>query len=184
MSQNKAQAISLKTNPCIPQNIVHPYCPVAVETENDKYIFSRELKDIYKKTGDGEDDFVIESKIVTTQKIDRQEYIESFRDDVGILNIMKKVALTDDVTLLNQRTRQTLAVDEDGKEVVTDISQLGDQEFAKNYLLNVQQMLASMDPEMRDAITNMSGDELKAYLESKINNGSDTNKNENKDGDK
>lgn len=172
-----------KINPCIPQKVIHPYSPVAVETDEDKYIFTRELKDIVKKTGDDETDFVLDHKVVETSKVNRQEYIESFRDDVGILNIMKKVALTEDTSLINQRVRNSLPLDEDGVEKVVDITGLGDQEAAKNYLLNVQQILEQMDPELREAVSTMSGEELKNYLASKAQTTQTTQTTEKKDGE-
>ena len=49
-----------------------------------------------------------------------KEYIESFADDVGIQNILKKVAMTGDKSYLNQTGRSSLDVDEDGREPIQD----------------------------------------------------------------
>lgn len=44
-------------------------------------------------------DFVV----VDAGKEDRQAYIDSFKDDAGVYNVLKKYAITGDVSLLNQR---------------------------------------------------------------------------------
>lgn len=69
-----------------------------------------------------EDEFVVEKVIVEDRRYNRQDFINSFRDDVGIENVLKKVQLTGDATLLNQRPRQNLPVDETGKEIVQDFT--------------------------------------------------------------
>lgn len=62
--------------------------------------------DKVKKTGEGDTDFVVVPTVVETARYNRTDYINSFRDDVGILNILKKVQLSGDATLLNQRIAQ------------------------------------------------------------------------------
>lgn len=157
---------SKKLNPCIPQ-LLQPVVSKACEkNDSNEYIYTREFKDKYKKTGDGDDEFVIEQVVEVTQKINRQEYIDSFKDDVGILNIIKKVELTGDITLLNQRTRPVVDLDENGYEPVNDISNIGDQETARGVLMNVSQIIASLSPEMRDAVINMSPEQLNEYISS------------------
>lgn len=42
-------------------------------------------------------------EIVDTDKEDRQAYIDSFADECGVMNVLKKYALTGDASLLNQR---------------------------------------------------------------------------------
>lgn len=156
--------IKVNVNPCIPQDYLPTVSGSTVETEESKYIIGVELKDVYIKTGDGEDDFTMEQKFVEISRVNRQEYIDSFKDDVGILNIMRKVEQTGDVTLLNQRVRSEVPVDETGKEKVVDISNIGDQEGVINTLTNVSKILQTMDPSLRDAILNMNGEELKEFL--------------------
>ena len=168
---------SKKLNPMVPQLLDTVVSKACDESDDNNYIYSREFKDKYKKTGDGEDDFVIEQVVEVTEKIDRQQYIDSFKDDVGILNILKKVELTGDVTLLNQRTRATVDVDENGREPVNDISNFGDQETARGVLMNVSQIIASLSPEMREAIVNMTPEQLNEYIAS-LNNKEGDNKDE------
>ena len=41
--------------------------------------------------------------VVEGDKEDRQAYIDSFKDDCGVYNVLKKYSLTGDASLLNQR---------------------------------------------------------------------------------
>lgn len=41
--------------------------------------------------------------VVASDKEDRQAYIDSFKDDCGVMNVLKKYALTGDTSLLSQR---------------------------------------------------------------------------------
>lgn len=98
-----------------------------------------------------EDEFEVKEVVVPKTKINRQEYINSFREDVGIANILKKVALSGDVSLLNQVKRTNLPLSNDGKEIVQDVTalQAGDEAIAK------------MGDNMRKTFNNLP-DELKA----------------------
>lgn len=59
-------------------------------------------KDKVIKTGEGDDDFIIEKVVVEESRCDRDEYINSFSDEAGIENIIKKVQITGNTALLNQ----------------------------------------------------------------------------------
>lgn len=73
--------------------------PVTVPVHEDKVEYAEVDKIV--KTGDGENDFIIEKQVVEVSRVDLDEYINSFRDDVGLANILKKVQLTGDNSLLN-----------------------------------------------------------------------------------
>lgn len=47
-------------------------------------------KDVVKKIGEGEDDFIIEQKVTEYDRCDRQDYINSFKGDVGVKNQIAK----------------------------------------------------------------------------------------------
>lgn len=74
--------------------------------------------------------FTIEKEVVVTQKIPTQEYIDSFKDDVGIENIMKKFLLTKDESLFQQVARPSVPIDEDGKQEVQDYTGIPSEEEA------------------------------------------------------
>lgn len=48
------------------------------------------MKDVVKKVGEGEEDFVIEQKLEEYDRTPRAEYINSFKNDVGIKNMIRK----------------------------------------------------------------------------------------------
>lgn len=77
-----------------------------------------------------ENDFLVEECVVESERVNRSDYINSFREDVGIANILKKVALSGDVTLFNQIQRTPLPIQDDGKEMIQDITPLQDGEEA------------------------------------------------------
>lgn len=79
--------------------------PVPTQTDysKDDDIVEYEIKEYVVKTGEGDEDFVVKTRVVEKSRIKRQDYINSFRDDVGILNILAKVQATGDATLLDQK---------------------------------------------------------------------------------
>lgn len=64
----------------------------------DEFYIDYEIKDIVKKVGDGEEDFVITQKIIE-HKRDIVQEINSQADSVGVYNLIKRVALTGDESL-------------------------------------------------------------------------------------
>lgn len=71
--------------------------------DDDKYIIERAVVDKVVKTGEKDTDYILKPELVEISRKNRADFINSFREDVGILNIVKKVQLTGDATLLNQR---------------------------------------------------------------------------------
>ena len=55
------------------------------------------------KTGEGEEDFVIVTELRIDKKVNHQDYLNQFADDVGILNVLKRVIKTGDASLFNER---------------------------------------------------------------------------------
>ena len=95
---------------------------VPVDCSASKSIVTSELQDKVKIIDSKKGEYVIEKVAVETSRIDTREYVNSFRDDVGIENILKKFDLVKDPELLNQVKRPTVAIAEDGKEVIQDYS--------------------------------------------------------------
>lgn len=73
------------------------------------------------QVGDDPENIVLQYKPVVKNEYDIQEYIESFADEVGIQNILKKLSLSGDKSLLNQTHREPLCP-EGGLEPVQDYS--------------------------------------------------------------
>lgn len=59
-------------------------------------------KKVNSLSKDDDSVFDVVETIEITDIVDRQDYINQYKDDVGILNILKKVARTGDMSLLNQ----------------------------------------------------------------------------------
>lgn len=70
--------------------------------------------------GDPEN-IVLQYKPVKKKTVDIDEYVGSFADEVGIQNILKKIAMSGDKSLLNQTGREPLCP-EGGLEPVQDFS--------------------------------------------------------------
>ena len=77
--------------------------PTKTDYSKDKDIVEYEEQEYVEKTGEGDTDFVVKKRIIEKSRVNRQEFVNSFSDDVGIHNILKKVKLTGDDTLLKQR---------------------------------------------------------------------------------
>lgn len=95
--------------------------------DDDKFIIEYDEIDVIKKTGEKETDFILDKKTVESSRINRQEYINSFRGDVGIMNILEKVRLTGDATLLDQTKRSPVPSEKTGRgnlEEIVDISNI------------------------------------------------------------
>lgn len=56
-----------------------------------------------KKTGDGDEDFVVFKELKINKVLNRQEFVNQFKDDVGVLNVLKRVGVSGDQSLLNER---------------------------------------------------------------------------------
>lgn len=76
--------------------------PIHEKKSNDDDVIYYERRQVIRKIGEGEEDFVIEEKPVVSLKVNRQAYISKDADDVGVLNILKKVRLSGDASLLDQ----------------------------------------------------------------------------------
>lgn len=59
----------------------------------DKYYIDREIKQVVKKTGEGEEDFIVIDKVVE-HKRDIEQYINSQAADVGIEAYMRQYEMT------------------------------------------------------------------------------------------
>lgn len=63
------------------------------DPEKDTIKTYKEVAEVLK-TGEGKSDFVIKKKLVVVEEVNRSDYICSFSGDVGIQNVLKKLALS------------------------------------------------------------------------------------------
>lgn len=144
-------------------------------------LVTRKMVDKVEITGKGDTDFVIKKKLVETSKVDLDEYVNSFADDVGILNIYEKITATGDTSLLQQRNRVPGKVDENGYEEINDVSKIpGDYMDVKKAVDSANN--APIDKELKQALQNMSDAELNAYLKARYGKKETTT--DTKEGDK
>lgn len=144
----------------IKQNPTNPFQPLGI-SENDHRDFSEdkdiveyETYDAVVKTGDGDEDYILEPRVRESARYNRQDYLNSQSNDVGILNIIKKVQMSGDNTLLQQRTRASVhtTVAPDG----TVLEDIQDYTGVQKDIYAVQQAsekarasYASIDPEIK-----------------------------------
>ena len=58
--------------------------------EEDPDIVHFYEKDVVKKIGDGEDDFVVDKKVVEYERYNLSDYVQSHSNDVGVKNMIAK----------------------------------------------------------------------------------------------
>lgn len=73
--------------------------PYKGQTDFDEFYKSIKIVDTVKKVGEGEQDFVIEKKVIV-ENTPIQEVIDADKDNVGVENIIKQVLRTGDTSLL------------------------------------------------------------------------------------
>ena len=102
----------------IPAELLAPQCkPIEYETTVKETVLIP-----YSEEVDGDpENVVIKFKPVVKNEYDLQAYIESFADEVGIQNILKKLAISGDKSILNQTGREPLCPD-GGLEPIQDYS--------------------------------------------------------------
>lgn len=82
----------------------------------DKFYINYDIKKVVKKIGDAETDYVIQSKIIE-KKDSVYELINSQAAEVGVYNILKKVAMTGDDSIYDEYKAPT-------GETITDITKV------------------------------------------------------------
>lgn len=153
--------------------------PVATETkfdtDEDKYIITYDIVKKVKMTGNKDTDFVVLDKVEEVDRINRQDYYNSNADEVGILNIINKVRLSGDITLLNQTGRVSMpGVEKDalGRPVedVVDVTkyQVDQVEALESYKKGAA-VFESLDPELKkklsfEEVAKLSDAEIDAYV--------------------
>lgn len=155
------------TNPFVPKKII--VNPVIHRYDNTHDIVQRELKDVLVSHGDNPEDFVTEKKLVEISRTNRIEYVQSFKDEVGIENILRKFNETGDPSVLNVITRHPGPVDENGYEQVIDITGLKDNVFDNaSMVAQARAVISQLDPDVKAALLNMTDADLAVFLKTKL----------------
>lgn len=131
-------------NPFVPRKTVKiPH----IVAEKDIIEYER-YDELVKSNPENSADFVTVEKVRIKQKVNRADYIASFADDVGIKNILKKLALSGDYSLLNQIHREALPLEEGNREIVQDVTVLQEENGASNLGDLAQQLYRALPPEL------------------------------------
>lgn len=126
-------------------------------------IVEYERKQKVRKVGDGDEDFVIEEVVEEVSRINRQEYLKSQASEVGVLNILEKVARSGDVSLLNQ----TGSVIPEGLQDYTNVpANVGEAlESLKKGSASFEGLKAIFGDTSFDKLASMSEEEITAALQ-------------------
>ena len=151
-------------------------------------------KDTIETKDEIENDFIINKKVKELDRVNRQEYLDSQAGDVGIMNIIEKVRLSGDVTLLNQTGRVPMAVVEKDVlghdvEAVVDVTkyQVDQIDALESYKVGAK-AFNSLDPGLKkkmslEQVAKMSDAEIDAFLAARnaqINSVNNTEEGDNK----
>lgn len=93
---------------------------------NDTHILTRKVVMTGKLLKDGDEESVSLKPKVKDEKIKTKDLIDSFKDDVGVYNILEKVKRTGDVSLLGHRGRNTYQDISDLPDNLHDLVKLGE----------------------------------------------------------
>lgn len=98
------ETLTIKVGGIIDSHSARRLAPVIPEEEclNKGDIVNYVRKNVVKKVGDGDSDYVLEEIVVEDSRVNRQAYIDKDANQVGVLNILEKVRRSGDMTLLNQ----------------------------------------------------------------------------------
>lgn len=126
----------------------------------DKIKFFKTI-DVVVKTGEGEEDFIVQPKVILTDECDLQEYVNSFADDIGILNTLEKIKITGDTSLLRK------------KGIYADVSAYdGSIESVKAVSDGIAQSLVASDPALAglsiEELAKQIGDYLKSQAAEEV----------------
>ena len=146
------------------------------QTDFDTKYKSIKIVDSVKKTGEGENDFVIVKKVIV-EMTPIQEVIDADKDSVGVENIIKQVLRTGDTSLL-PIDRGDCNVDLVGApEDLMSLKQMG-VEAEKAFGSLPEELVNGMD--MKSFVGNMSQEKFDAFMKAVADRaaGKEENKNE------
>lgn len=176
MPSNPFQPLDPKTAPKHTETDYHK--------EGDKYIITYDEVESVKILSDKETvatkdeiekDFIVNKKVKEVDRVDRQKYLDSQAGDVGILNIIEKVRLSGDWSLVDQTHRVSMSgceKDALGHDVepIVDVTQYQVDRVAalESYKIGAK-AFDNLDPELKkkmslEQVAKMSDAEIDAFL--------------------
>lgn len=153
-----------KNSPFIAQHA--PY-----EGQKDFDEFYKEIKivDVVKKTGEGENDFIIEKKVIEDFK-PIKDVVEADRDSVGVENIIKQVLRTGDTSLLPVDKGNGELVDlVDAPESLMELKQMG-VAAEKAFKSLPEEIVKGLD--MASFVNSMNQEQFDAFMKAVVDRAS------------
>ena len=156
--------------------------------DGDKYIITYEEvesvkilsdKEIVSTKDEIEKDFIVNKKVKEVDRVDRQKYLDSQAGDVGILNIIEKVRLSGDMSLLDQTHRVSMlgcekdALGHDVEPIVDVTKYQVDRVVALESYKSGAKAFNDLDPELKkklslEQVAKMSDAEIDAFLAARV----------------
>ena len=161
----------------------HSKLPVATETDyhKDEDVYIIEYQEVRHVTlnSDVDTDFTENITVEEASRVNRQDYLNEQSGDVGILNILKKMALSGDTSLLNQTHRASIpGSDKDALgRAVEDIVDISNYQVDRIAALESYKKGAdayhSLDPDLKgksnlEEVAKLSDAEIDSYIENKV----------------
>lgn len=143
---------------------INAFSPNGVEWEGQKD-FDTEYKSIkivdkVVKTGEGEDDYIIEKKVIE-EFTPIQEVIDADKESVGVYNIIKQVLRTGDESLLPRDTGECNVDFVGAPENLMELQQMG-QQAEQNFNKLPDDLVRDRD--MATFVKNMTQEEFDAFV--------------------
>lgn len=135
---------------------------VLPKKEYDKYYYDMEVKKVVKKTGEGEEDYVLVDKFIISRR-NIEELINAQRGEVGVYNLLDRIAKTGDESLFPAEWKQ---------EGIVDYTQMPkDLMEAVAVANNAENLYAQLPDELKgssveETLANLTDDQIKAYIAS------------------
>ena len=148
--------------------------------DEDDYIIEYQVVRHVEMIGDKDTDFIETTTVEECSRVNRQDFLNEQSGDVGILNILKKMALSGDTSLLNQTHRTSLPGSEKDSlgravEDIVDISRYSniDKIDALNGFKKGAEVYSNLDEDLKgkkslEEVARLSDAEINDYLKSKI----------------
>ena len=141
---------------------------VAPKKVYDPVIIDTYLKEVVVKTGEGNDEFFVDKVLSECGKKDRQKFLDAQAEDVGVLNIIRKAALSgEDVTDGRFGMKQQGFVDLDQMPQTL--------EATINLAQEKERIWKNLDPELKQNLSfeafcqSINDEKLTEYVKAKIN---------------
>ena len=132
----------------------------SLQTDFEQDYVSMKLVDVAKKVGEGDEDYIIEKKVIY-EKEPIQEVVNADADSVGVYNIIKMVTKTGDLSLLPRDTGNPLVDTTQAPENLMELKEMG-VKAEKAFKKLPQDLVKGLD--MKSFVETMTQDQFDAFV--------------------